>query len=99
MAESFFLDPDEAKSMGDIDYMRTAKKVKKTFPATTAWGSAFEEEVEISATTKMGGARQPDPQLDTFQPSETPQPEASVRRKAASDLDLFRNMAKDIRKS
>jgi hypothetical protein len=98
MAESFFLDPDEAKSMGDIDYMRTARKVRKTFPSTKAWGSAFEQEVEVSATKMVSGNGQKAIPSELFQASEAPKDAGEVRRKAASDLDMFRNMAKDIRK-
>jgi len=32
--ESFFLSPDDAKTYGNIDYMRTSKKVRRTFPKT-----------------------------------------------------------------
>jgi hypothetical protein len=32
---SFFLDQDSAKTLGDIDYMRTPKAVRRTFPTIT----------------------------------------------------------------
>jgi hypothetical protein len=98
MAESFFLDPDQAKSMGDIDYMRTARKVRKTFPSTKAWGNAFEQEVKVSATEMMNGNGQKVVPSELFQASEAVEDAGAVRRRAASDLDMFRNMAKDIRK-
>jgi hypothetical protein len=98
MAESFFLDPDEAKSMGDIDYMRTAKKVRKTFPGTKAWGSAFEQEVTVSAMKKLSNDEQKAAQPESFEILEEAKEEATARRKASNDLDMFRNMAKDIRK-
>ena len=31
MADSFFLEPDDSKSLGDIDYMRTVKRVRRTY--------------------------------------------------------------------
>jgi hypothetical protein len=99
MAEPFFLDSDEAKSMGDIDYMRTARKVKKSFPGTTAWGSAFNTESEVSATSKLNGSGQNASQPDPFQVYENPQESQTSRRKGAADLDMFRSMAKDLRKS
>lgn len=100
MAESFFLDPDEAKSMGDIDYMRTARKVRKTFPGTKAWGIAFEQEVEVSATKMVNGNGQKAVPSELFQASSEDLKDAgTVRRKASADLDMFRNMAKDIRKT
>jgi hypothetical protein len=96
MAESFFLDPDEAKSMGNIDYMRTARKVKKSYPTTKAWGAGFEEETVTSALKK--GVSQPSTFEIEQKAAEALKPEVTERRKSASDLDMFRNMAKDIRK-
>ena len=31
MADSFYLEPDDSKSLGDIDYMRTVKRVRRTY--------------------------------------------------------------------
>ena len=97
MAEAFFLDPDEAKTMGDIDYMRKARKVKKSFPSTKAWGKGFEVEEEISATEKNGFKPQVSASGSTNASPEV-KAEISQRRKADSNMDLFRNMAKDMRK-
>ncbi len=102
MAESFFLDADDAKSLGDIDYMRTARKVKKSFPKTSAWGDAFETESEVSASTKLNGNGKQDSKTsaDMFQVySDEPKADVSVRRQASTDLDMFRKMAKDVRKN
>ena len=96
MAESFFLEPDEAKSMGDIDYMRTARKVRKTYPTSKAWGAGFAEEKVISAMGKE--TKQPSTFEVELKAAEAAKPEVAERRKATSDLDMFRNMAKDIRK-
>jgi hypothetical protein len=49
---SFFLDSDDAKSFGDIEYMRSSKKVKRSFPSTKAWGKGFEKEERVSASEK-----------------------------------------------
>lgn len=97
MAEAFFLDPDEAKSMGNIDYMRKARKVKKSFPSSKAWGAGFEVEEEISAMEKNGF--KPQPVSTSFtNPSPEVKAEVSQRRKVDSNMDIFRNMAKDLRK-
>jgi hypothetical protein len=96
MAESFFLDPDEAKSMGNIDYMRTARKVKKSYPTTKAWGAGFEEETVTSAIDK--GISKPSVFEVELKAAEEAKTEVTQRRKASTDLDMFRNMAKDIRK-
>jgi hypothetical protein len=34
--EAFFLESDEAKSMGDMDYMRTPNVIRRTFPKTAS---------------------------------------------------------------
>ena len=34
--EAFFLDDTEARSLGNVDYMKTASTVKRTFPKTAA---------------------------------------------------------------
>ena len=96
MAESFFLEPDDAKSMGDIDYMRTAKRVKKSYPTTKAWGAGFEQETITSALSK--GIQQPSAFEIEQKAALDAKPEVAERRKASSDLDMFRKMAKEVRK-
>jgi hypothetical protein len=49
---SFFLDSDDAKSMGDVEYMRQPKRVRRTFPATFSQPGHKELNVEVSADTK-----------------------------------------------
>lgn len=116
MAESFFLEPDEAKSLGNLDYMRTRKKVRKTFPTTKGWGAGFASEVEVAAIEDSfaasngslngsvngsinGSVNGSMPTVEPVQSeAEEAAPTTSERRRSASDLDMFRNMAKDIRK-
>ncbi|AFY59980.1 hypothetical protein [Synechococcus sp. PCC 6312] len=98
--QEFFLDPDEAKTFGNIDYMRTAKAVRKTFPATGGAKEGAEvievvsslEKVDIEA--KNRAAIEP-----TLEDVNQPAPEVSERRQRDNNLDIFRNMAKDLRKS
>lgn len=98
---AFFLDPDDAKTYGDIEYMRTARKVRKTF-----MGGKMEVIEEISATEKrildqQGGERQSQSTVETSSASASAAPRATPqveRRRASSDLDMFRNMAKDLGK-
>ncbi|MGL5082705.1 MAG: hypothetical protein ACRC8A_14560 [Microcoleaceae cyanobacterium] len=49
--QSFYLDSDNAKSYGDIDYMRRASTVKKTFPK--AAGEDMPKPAPISSMEKM----------------------------------------------
>lgn len=45
--KDFFLSPDDAQTMGDINYMRTSKRTRRTFPKTlkNKDGTAFENDV------------------------------------------------------
>jgi hypothetical protein len=45
--KDFFLSPDDAMTMGDINYMRKATRTRRTFPKTlkNKDGSAFDNEV------------------------------------------------------
>lgn len=46
--DSFFLDDESAKSMGDTEYMKAPKAVRRTFPAGGGAGH-FERTVTVSA--------------------------------------------------
>jgi len=45
----FFLEPDEAQTFGDIDYMRKTKKVRRTFPKTLKNPDGFAIERSVSS--------------------------------------------------
>lgn len=123
--KDFFLDPDDAQTMGDINYMRMAKKVRRTFPKTlkNPDGFAIEKSVASEKNNNFSG-------VDSFQPksaSNNNQPQSSFKTPASKPiteskfpsqpkvdftsssnsqpkkqgddgLDMFRNMAKNIRK-
>ncbi|MGJ3246600.1 MAG: hypothetical protein ACFE0I_11040 [Elainellaceae cyanobacterium] len=105
--KSYFLSADDAKTYGDIDYMRTAKSVKRTFPKTKTNQGEFSLTKTVSA---MEDARSSDQETaSTFgQPVSTnnsaPQPtfkdeeKTEQRRRSDTSMDMFRNMARDIRK-
>ncbi len=48
--KDFFLEPDDAQTMGDIKYMKKSVKVKHTFPKTLKNPKGFAIEKEVSAT-------------------------------------------------
>lgn len=97
--KAFFLDPDEAKTYGNIEYMRTPKSIKKTFPATG--GSTEEVEVIelVSALEKVDLATQnkgkPEPSVADVA---APAAQEQERRRSDRSLDPFRSMAKDLRR-
>jgi hypothetical protein len=95
---SFFLDQDAAKTFGDIDYMRTPKAVKKTFP--TVNGKKGAEIVEVvSASEKTEGTEietsKSNPSVSTSQSTFEPK---ILNTRVDSSMDIFLNMAKDIKK-
>lgn len=103
-AVAYFLDSDDAKTYGNLEYMRTAKLVKRSFPKTA--GSTeekrFEQEVSAMMARKSGAnGAMPTP---TTAASETATPNtpkvdaAAERRRTDTSMDMFRNMARDIRK-
>ncbi|MCC0176399.1 hypothetical protein I4641_05335 [Waterburya agarophytonicola K14] len=123
--KDFFLSPDDAQTMGDINYMRTSKRTRRTFPKTLKNPNGFAIENEVSAMEDRSGmyknnnnnqniavntlfnptpSTQSQPgitggsavnQTNSVQP-EAPAPQA--RRKSDSSMDMFRNMAKNIRR-
>ena len=46
----FFLEPDDAQTMGDINYMRKSVRVRRTFPKTLKNKDGFAIEKQVSAT-------------------------------------------------
>ena len=102
--ESFYLDSDSASSLGDVKFMRTAKSVKKSFPTAVGKLNLVTGEIEdsISSMEKRKGIVAPkaasstspssNSTFSTFKPTTV-----APRRSADSGMDMFRNMAKDIK--
>ena len=105
-SSAFFLDANEAQTYGDLDYMRASKKVKRTFPKTVDQPEEMEFVQEVSATKRIveNGKQVTVPnsvvmlQNDQQPVLEVKKDEGSDRRKSDSSMDIFRNMARDIRK-
>ena len=131
--EAFYLTPDDAKSFGDIEYMRSSKTVKRTFAKKKGETEHMESVKQISATTASevspvsnnsyaqpsvtfasvaasipatpAPAAEPAPaaaeaKSESAETESAPAPaaEPAPRRKPNNDMDMFRNMAKSIRK-
>jgi outer membrane murein-binding lipoprotein Lpp len=115
---AFFLESDDAKSLGNLEYMRTSKTIRRTFPKTVN-NAEMELIQKVSAleTAKAVGDQAAVSALtsdikQTVQSSNAVRPEVrqaaieevartnsnADRRAADSSLDMFRNMAKDLRK-
>jgi hypothetical protein len=101
----YFLNPDEAQSMGNIDYMRKANKIRRTFPKTATFaGGELIREVSATEQKKLS-------LKDVFSDNSTPQKPiisnngsngssqpAAERRRTDPNMEMFRNMAKGMKK-
>ena len=110
--QAYYLNDDDSKSFGDIDYMRSSKTVKRTFAKKKGQTEHLESVRQISAL-KSGVA---DPNAGLFSPltqeavssndngsstgfnSSVPKSARPRRTAKSGDMDMFRNMAKEIRK-
>ena len=114
--QAFYLNDDDAKTFGNINYMRSAKTVRRTF-AKKKGQEHLERVRQISSTAaknfgensnSLGSSQTAATFGDYNTSTSVPQKESAssnagayqpARRKPASgDMDMFRNMAKDIRK-
>ncbi len=120
--QAFYLNDDDAKSFGDIEYMRSNKTVKRTF-AKKKGQDHMESVRQISATkmtdldgnqssasvaapTTFGNAdflgasksAASESESSASSPAPTPKAQPARRKSTGNSMDMFRNMAKDIRK-
>lgn len=112
--QAYFLDTDDARTVGDANYMRTAKTVRRTFPKTVN-NEEMEFEREISSmnmSDRKLGTQVPKLSMGSIVTSTPAQAatgsssngsvpsdaEVAQRRKSDSSLEMFRDMAKNIRK-
>ena len=118
--KDFFLSPDDAQTMGDINYMRKSVRVKRTFPKTLKNKDGFAIEKEVSAsdardtsnfnrngifnsTTNSNSSANSQTDfkamaedIKSAQPAQTNSQEQ--RSKTDTNLDMFRNMARNIKR-
>ena len=128
---SFFLSSDEAKTLGNIDYMRTPKTVRRTFPKTMS--NKVGEQIEVisaldknkaysadmvpasaptsntaststsaltstySSNPTFNSTPKPEPKSEPKKPAQTTQTSTNKRR-GGDSLDMFRQMARTIKK-
>ncbi|MEO1070344.1 MAG: hypothetical protein AAFW95_14730 [Cyanobacteria bacterium J06638_6] len=100
---AFYLNPDDAKSYGDIDYMRSSKTVRRTYAKKAGESGEKESIRQVSALEarrlqENGLPQQKTPQSETSSPSTAKSEPRFERRKVDTNLDMFRQMAKDIKK-
>ncbi|MBX2862977.1 MAG: hypothetical protein KTR27_05440 [Leptolyngbyaceae cyanobacterium MAG.088] len=129
--EAYFLNEDDAKSFGDIDFMRKEVVVRRTFAKKKGQEEELESVKSISSSTSKEVGEVVKPAAASFTPTfsaptppaPTPAPvaetapapvaetapapvaetapapaEPAVRRAPDTSMDMFRNMAKNIRR-
>ena len=94
---AYFLDQDSAKTFGNIDYMRTPKAVRKTFPTINGVKGADITEI-VSATEKVEGSEISNASSNSSAPISQSTFEPKINTRVDSSMDIFLNMAKDIKK-
>lgn len=100
---AYFLDPDDAKSFGNIEYMRSSKTVRRTFAKKRGETEEKESIRKISATEAVKLDESGLPKAKTIPTESTTQSTSSSsftsrNLKTDTNLDMFRKMAKDIKK-
>ena len=105
---AYYLDNDSAKSLGNIDYMRTAKSVKKSYPKAVGKLNLISGEVEESISAmekKQGGiagsttSAIPTTPSSSVSQSSTFSTSSTFRRSSSSSgMDSFREMARNMKK-
>ncbi len=92
----YYLDNKLAQSLGDTEKMNRIEKVRKTFPKTAT--SVGKDQFAESPSAMP--APTPAPTMDAIADSVPTLGSDAVkeRRKADNNLDMFRKMAKDMRK-
>ncbi len=99
--QDFFLNPDEAQTLGNINYMRKSVRVRHTFPKTVKNPQGFEVVKEISSLEENPFSSVPEKSPESSGSSSTfPSTFSSSPKstQSSSNMDMFRNMARKIGK-
>ncbi len=109
----FFLEPDDAQTLGDINYMKKSVRVRRTFPKTLKNKDGFAIEKQVSAMEDIDlSDRNRVSQSNGFSATNTEsngttaQPQTNISqsnfsadsRKTDTNMDMFLNMARNIKK-
>ncbi len=99
--KDFFLDPDEAQTMGDIKFMRRSVKVRHTFPKNLANPNGLESVKEVSSLSEnsLNNPQNNKQESPSFSPQlQTKSSSIPKSIPSSNNMDMFRNMAKNIGK-
>lgn len=92
--EAFFLDNDSAKTFGNTEFMRKPLTIRRTF----AGGGELVQEISSMEKKKVGNNNIASNKSKENTTSQGTTPANTERRKADSSMDMFRNMARDMKK-
>ncbi|WP_088892748.1 hypothetical protein [Leptolyngbya ohadii] len=117
---AYYLPPDDARTLGNVEYMRSAKSVRRTFSKKKVGEdnesirviSAMEMQKMVengkvapmssntTSSTPMNGATNGSVNGSTngTAPKAAESPEVVERRRSDESMDMFRNMARDLKK-
>lgn len=100
---AYFLNEDDAKSYGNIEYMRSSKTVRRTYAKKRGETGEKESIRQISALEAkrlqdQGVSVQKIASSEVSSPPAAKRDANADRRKVDTNLDMFRKMAKDIKK-
>lgn len=103
--KDFFLNPDDAQTLGDINYMRKSVRVRHTFPKSLKNPNGFEVVKEVSSSSdQFVNNPNENRSENSFSQSNNntnitfgSQPQSSSKPSGTS-MDMFRNMARNIGK-
>ena len=100
-SKDFFLSPDDAQTLGNINFMRKSVKVRHTFPKNLTNPNGLEMVKEVSSLDEKSVNPLQESRQESSFTSSTFQETASTEVKSvpsSNNMNMFRNMARSIRK-
>ncbi|ACB49371.1 unknown [Crocosphaera subtropica ATCC 51142] len=92
--EAFFLDNDSAKTLGDTEFMRKPITIRRTF----ARGGELVQDISSLEKKKAGSNSVVSNKSKETSASQGTTSVNSDRRKSDTSMDMFRNMARNMKK-
>ncbi len=101
--QDFFLSPDDAQTLGNIDYMRKSVRVRHTFPKNLKNPQGFEIIKEISSSEdrsvdNLNSNRTQSYSTQSTTISSSFSSSSAQSRSTDTNINMFRNMARNIGK-
>jgi hypothetical protein len=94
--EAYFLNADEAKSFGNIEFMRKSNTIRRTFPKI---GESIKEISSMQKNSSNGNGIAPTSASSNGTKPATPANQPQIERRSSdSSMDMFRQMAREIKK-